>query len=82
MVWQGLDITYGAASVRHNIVGYVAAIIRYIFVDIVQGQSGGYGAPSMHGAVAVCIILQLHMVQGQPISLLQLEPFVAINADK
>ena len=48
MLQQALGITYGAASVRHNlVVGYVEASIRYIFVDIVQGQSGGYGVPSM-----------------------------------
>ena len=48
MQQQALGITYGAASIGHNLaVGYVAASIRYIFVNIVQGQSGGYGVPSM-----------------------------------
>ena len=48
MLRQALGITYGAANIRHNLfVGYVAASIRHIFVDIVQGQSGGYGVPSM-----------------------------------
>ena len=48
MLRQALGMIYGAASIRHNlVVGYLAAIIRYIFVDIVKGQSGGYGAPSM-----------------------------------
>ena len=48
MLQQALGITYGAASIGHNLaVGYVATSIRYIFVDIAQGQSGGYGVPSM-----------------------------------
>lgn len=48
MLQQALGITYGAVSIGHNLaLGYVATSIRYIFVDIAQGQSGGYGVPSM-----------------------------------
>ena len=48
MLQQALGITYGAASIGHNLaVGYVATSIRYTFVDTVRGQPGDYGVPSM-----------------------------------
>ena len=76
MLGQALGITYGAVSIRHKlVVGYVVARLDTSLWILYRDNLVVMLCQAW--CSAVCIILWLHVVQGQPISLLQLEPFGA-----